>query len=172
LASVIRGGITDKGMPKFEGTLSEDAIFAIAQYIKSLPAVAAPATAAVIRRQLTGPEKEGRAVFFDATRMGSCGVCHEADTWGAPVVEIAQVPADAAALRAFQSSRVRTYSAGAETFAGLPVSDDVVYDLNSPLPVRRRLKAASAPVAWRHDLERYNDAELSAVLRFLRAVRK
>lgn len=171
LAGLIRDGIPGKGMPKFEGTLSEDAIFAITQYIKSLPAVTAASNAAVIRRQLTGPEKEGRAVFFEATRMGSCGACHEADDWGAPVVAIAQGPADAAALQAFRSSRVRMYSAGAETFAGLPVSDGVVYDLSSPLPVRRRLKVTSASAEWRHDLGRYSDAELNAALRFLRAAR-
>ncbi len=172
LANVIRNGVPEKGMPKFAGVLSEDAIFAIAQYIKSLPAVAGPSTAAVVRRQLTGPEKEGRAVFFDATRMGSCGACHEADGWGSPVAEIAQIPSDAAGLRAFRSARVRTYSAGSETFAGLAFSDGVVYDLSSPLPVRRRLKVTSAAAEWQHELGRYSDAELNAALRFLRAVRK
>jgi len=173
LVGVIRNGISGKGMPKFEGALSEDAIYAIAQYIRSLPAAAAAASiAAVSKRQLTEPEKEGRAVFFDATRMGSCGACHEADDWGSPVVVITQVPADAAELRAFRSAKVRTHSAGAETFAGLPVSDGVVYDLSSPLPVRRRLTATSTPGAWQHDLGRYSDAELSASLRFLRAARK
>jgi len=172
LAGVIRSGIPDKGMPKFEGTLNEDAIYAITQYIKSLPAVAGPSTAAVARRPLTAPEKEGRAVFFDATRMGSCGACHEADDWGSPVVKIETVPADPAALRAFRSTRIKTYKSGSESFPGLAVSDGVVYDLSSPLPVRRRLKATSTPAEWRHDLSRYSDTELSAALRFLRAVQK
>jgi len=172
LATVIRGGIPDKGMPKFEGALNEDAIYAITQYIKRLPAVAAPTTAAVVRRTLTAPEREGRGVFFDATRMGSCGACHEADDWGSPVVKIETVPADPAALRALRSTRAKTYKSGSESFPGLAVSDGVVYDLSSPLPVRRRLKATSTPADWRHDLARYSDAELTAALRFLRAVQK
>lgn len=90
----------------------EDAIFAIAQYIRSLPAVATSVTKALVRRTLSEAEKEGRAVFFDATRMGSCGACQEEDDWGSLVAKIETVPADAAALRA---SRVQ---AGANVYGG------------------------------------------------------
>jgi hypothetical protein len=115
--------------------------------------------------------------------FGRCSTCHEVGGVGIAVaVPIAQVPADAAALKALATPQVSTVTVGAESMPALVVSkksDTVIfYDLTSAPPVLRTELAASVQnregSTWRHSavIGAYNDAELSAILAYLRTAVK
>ncbi len=84
---IITWGIPGTGMPEFTTTLKTTELADLVAYVMSLGgASTSPAPAPVVLpRTLTPEAKEGRALFFDATRTGSCGSCHELDGWGDPV---------------------------------------------------------------------------------------
>jgi mono/diheme cytochrome c family protein len=186
LIDVIGNGIPRTAMPGFKKELNDEKIGAIALYVLSLsgPASAASAEPAKpVRRELPPALKAGRALFFDATRMGGCGTCHQADGWGIAIGPgLSQnLPADAAALRAYRAEHVQRAEPQTETpFPALPVSASgaivTVYDLSSPLPVLRTFPAKEIRLtpnaAWNHadTLRAFNDAELNSILSFLRAV--
>ena len=183
LTDVIANGIPKTAMPGFKKELNEAKIGAIALYVLSLtgPAVAEPAK--LERRELPPALKGGRALFFDATRMGGCGACHAADGWGIAIgpALAKNLPADAAALRAYKSARVERAELQKEApFPALPVAATgaivTVYDLSAPLPVLRTFAAGEIRLTpnggWNHagTLRAFSDAELDSILSFLRAV--
>jgi mono/diheme cytochrome c family protein len=183
LTDVIANGIPKTAMPGFKKELNEEKIGAIAMYVLSLtgPAVAEPVK--LERRELPPALKAGRALFFDATRMGGCGACHAADGWGIAIGPglAKNLPADAAALRAYQSAHVQLAEPLKEApFPALPVAAGgavvTVYDLSAPLPVLRTFAAneirLTPSTEWNHAdmLRAFNDAELNAILSFRRAV--
>jgi hypothetical protein len=173
-------------MPGFKKELNDQKIGAIALYVLSLSGPSSAESAELakpVRRELPPPLKAGRGLFFDATRMGGCGTCHQADGWGIVIgPALSQnIPADAGALRAYRPEHVQRAEPQNEArFPALPVTASgsivTVYDLSAPLPVLRTFPAKdirlmpNAP--WNHadTLRAFSDAELNSILSFLRAV--
>jgi hypothetical protein len=131
---------------------------------------------------LSGDAARGRDLFSDSVRsFGRCSTCHEIGGVGIPVATpLTKVPADVAALKALPTTQVSTGSLAGETMPALVVGKKanavVFYDLTTPPPVLRTESPAAVQIrdgsAWRHAsvIGSYNDAELSAVLSYLRAV--
>ncbi len=119
-------------------------------------------------------------MFFDAVRgFGRCSTCHEVNGIGISVTTpIANIPADAAALRALSTPDVRTATLDGEAMPALIVSQGktraLFYDLTSAPPVLRTVDPAALKVAegssWRHVsvIGAYNDSGLTTILAFLR----
>jgi mono/diheme cytochrome c family protein len=173
-------GIPNTSMPGFAALLKSEDIQAVAAYIVSLngggpaagsrPAVAMPADV-----------QRGRALFFDAARVGACGACHEVGGRGVLVSTGLQ---DLAAARLQDLRRVQTHEvvtarpSGESAFPAVVVekaADRIrVYDLSSPLPVLRSFAPAEVVLtpgaSWTHSASAslYTDAELDAISRFLR----
>ena len=142
---VITWGIPGTGMPEFTTRLKTEEIAALVAYAMTLRGAASSAsTPAPVAPPRTPPPdaKAGRALFFDASRMGACGTCHELDGWGVPAgPDIAASPRERLAdLRRVPRSRVRTARpAGGEAgFPALLVENTEarvrVYGITGPLP--------------------------------------
>jgi len=182
---VISWGIPGTGMPEFTSRLKTRELDDLVSYLMTLrgsgaipgPAPAAPA------RVLTEDVKAGRALFFDTTRTGNCGSCHEFDGWGVPVgPDLASLPpARFADLREVAGTHVVTVRpAGSEAPFPALVAERTdtrvrVYDLTGPLPVLRSFPASRIAIesnsAWRHAqaVRAYSPAELEIIARYLRA---
>jgi mono/diheme cytochrome c family protein len=183
LIDVTTNGIPKTAMPGFKKELNEEKIGAIVLYVLSLPGPALAEPAKPERRELPPALQAGRSLFFDATRMGGCGTCHPADGWGSAIGPGfgKNIPADATALRAYQSEHVQRAEPQKEApFPALPVAASgavvTVYDLSPPLPVLRTFAAGEIRLTpnagWNHagTLRAFTDAELNSILSFLRAV--
>jgi mono/diheme cytochrome c family protein len=188
--TTVRGGVPGTAMPAFETTLSRADLNAVVAYVASLNGVTNLITASsggppgppVTR--LTGDAARGRALFSDAVRgFGRCSTCHEVGGIGISVATpIAKVPADAAALKALATPQVSTATLGGESMPALVVSKKanavLFYDLTTPPPVLRNESPTAVQSrdgsAWRHAsvTGAYSDAELTAILTYLRAVVK
>lgn len=177
---VITWGIPGTGMPEFTTRLKSGEIADLVAYIMTLggPA-AAPAPAPVTPpRAMTAEARAGRALFFDAARMGTCGSCHELDGWGVPVgPDLARLRPERfndlreVALR----SLVTVRPAGEASFAAVLVERSEarvrVYDLTAEIPVLRSFAAARVGIEpgadWRH-ARNYTADELQIIARYLR----
>jgi hypothetical protein len=125
-----------------------------------------------------------RRLFTEATRsFGRCSTCHEVGGLGIPVAApIARVPESAAALKALATPNVKTGVTGNESMPALVLSESkqgtLFYDLTSAPPVQRNAVPGSVKFTdgsnWRHSsmIGSYSDAELAAILTYLRAVIK
>jgi len=179
---VISWGIPGTGMPEFTTRLKTEEIADLVAYAMTLRgASSAPAPAAPPRTP-TPDAKAGRALFFDAGRVGSCGSCHELDGWGEPAgPDIAATPSERLAdLRHVPQSRGRTARplGGEAGFPALLVENTTtrirVYDLTAPLPVLRTFApgqvALSPNTSWQHEqaTRAYTDRELDIIDRYLR----
>lgn len=165
---VVLNGMPGTGMPGFAKQLKTDEIEAVMQYVMSLrgEAPVAAAGAGVAKRVVPPEAARGRALFFDAARLGNCGSCHEADGWGVPVAERKK------------EGKVVTVRGEGGDFPALAAEETagwvVVWDLGAKLPVRRRFRAGTVEVekgsAWRHEEATgiYTDAEREQIGRFLR----
>lgn len=186
ISNTVRNGVPRTAMPAFGTTLPRADLTAVVAYVASLNGVTnlvansgSPAASAV---KLTGDAARGRDLFSDAVRgFGRCSTCHEIGGVGIPVATpIAKVPADAAALKALATPQVSTATLGSESMPALMVSkkanEVMFYDLTSAPPVLRTASAAAVQTregsTWRHSsvIGSYSDAELSAVLTYLRVV--
>jgi mono/diheme cytochrome c family protein len=178
-------------MPAFGTTLSRADLTTVVAYVASLNGVTnlvinsgPPGTAPA---KLSGDAARGRDLFSDAVRsFGRCSTCHEIHEVGGigiPVATpIAKVPADAAALKALATPQVSTATLGGESMPALVVSKKasavMFYDLTTPPPVLRTESPTAVQTrdgsTWRHVsvIGAYSDAELSAILVYLRAVVK
>ena len=192
IANTVQGGIPNTAMPAFGMTLSRADLNAVVAYVASLNGVttgvtnpfanSGPPNAAAPK--LAGDAARGRDLFSDSVRsFGRCSTCHEVGGIGIPIATpIAKVPADAAALKALAASQVSTATAGSESMPALVVSKKasavMFYDLTSVPPVLRTESPASVQTregsTWRHSsvIGSYNDAELTAVLAYLRTTIK
>jgi mono/diheme cytochrome c family protein len=190
IGNTVQRGVPGTAMPAFGTTLSRADLTAVVAYVASLNGVVNP----VIRggggppglpvTRLSGDAARGRDLFSDAVRsFGRCSTCHEIGGIGIPVATpIAKVPADTAALKALATPQVSTVTFGGESTPALLVSKKtntvVFYDLMGAPPVLRTESPASVQTrdgsTWRHAsvVGSYNDAELSAILSYLRAVVK
>lgn len=179
--STIARGISGTAMRGFGSALPGADLNAVEVYVESLNGISAAGVAASAPKPLSPEATRGRDLFFDPVRgFGRCATCHEVNGAGIPVANpIATVPSSAAALRALATPRVRSAALGEETMPVLVVSDTkrgtILYDLISAPPVQRSLEPGTAKITegsnWKHAsfIASYNDAELSAILNYLRA---
>jgi mono/diheme cytochrome c family protein len=186
--NTVTRGVAGTAMPAFGATLSRADLTAVVAYVASLNGVtnfvnnSGPLRLAVVK--LSGDAARGRDLFSDAVRsFGRCSTCHEIGGVGIPVATpIAKVPTDAAALKALATPQVSTVILGGESMPALVVSKKasaaLFYDLTTPPPVLRTEAPGSIQTregsTWRHAavIGSYNDAELSAILSYLRTVVK
>lgn len=184
ISQTIRRGIPGTAMPAFADVLPRGELIAVIAYVDSLngitPRNAAPETEP--EKKLPPEAARGRELFFDSLRgFGRCSTCHQVDGFGVPAASpIAQIPAEAGALRQLATPHVETATAGGESFPALVVSQGKnqvkLYDLTSAPPVLRSLATAKVTLRpaseWRHSsvLSSYSDSELQSILAFLRAV--
>lgn len=185
--TVLRG-VPNTAMPAFGAMLSRADVSAVVAYVASLNGVTNPVSTgsggppgspAV---KLSGDAARGRDLFSDAVRgFGRCSTCHQAGGIGIPVATpIAKIPAGAAALKSLATPRVSTAILGGESMPALVIIKKttavIFYDLTAPPPVLRTELPSAVQTrdgsAWRHAsvIGSYNDAELSAILAYLRAV--
>ena len=178
---VTRDGIADTSMPGWGKQLPLEEIEAVVTYVFSLQQTAAEPTGMNLAPDRPWLSHPGRALFFDAARVGACGSCHLFDGWGVAVAPPLKEPfADnVAGLRAFAASTVQTAQpSGEEAFPALPLTGKggpaQVFDLSAKLPVLRtfprdRVKLSTG-TEWRHGdaITIYNDKELAEILTFLR----
>jgi mono/diheme cytochrome c family protein len=180
---VISWGIPGTGMPEFTTRLKTGEIADLVAYAMTLRAAAssAPAPAAPPRTPTPGA-KAGRALFFDAGRMGTCGTCHELDGWGVPAgPDIKEMPRERLAdLRRVPQGRVRTARpAGGESPFPAFLAENTearvrVYDLTGPLPVLRTFPPGrvtlSPNTSWQHEdaTQPYTNSELDIIGQYLR----
>jgi len=172
-------------MASFATTLSRADLIAVVAYVATLNGVADPKTgsddeAAASGPKLTGEAARGARLFTEAVRsFGRCSTCHEVGGFGISVAgPIAQVPASVAALKALATPSVKTGTMDGESMPVLVLSDrkqgTLFYDLTSAPPVQRNAQPGSVTFTdgstWRHSsvIGAYNDAELDAILTYLR----
>jgi len=188
ITNTIMRGLPGTAMPAFGTTLSRADLTAVIAYVASLNGITNPAinlgpgpgTTGPAEPALSAAGERGRALVFDAVRsFGRCSTCHEVNGIGISVATpIANIPADAAALRALATPDLRTATVDGEAMPALIVSQTkaraLFYDLTSVPPVLRTVDPATFKVAegssWRHAsvIGAYNDAELATILAFLR----
>ena len=109
LTNTISNGVPNRGMPAFRGQLPADDLDALIGYVMSLRG---SSTAAANDAPPIGTQSPGKALFFDAVRMGGCSRCHELDKRGSRVAsEVKNIPAD---LRSVDTSRTVTVVAPGE----------------------------------------------------------
>jgi mono/diheme cytochrome c family protein len=181
--NVVTRGIPGTGMASFAATLSRADLIAVVAYVATLNGIANPDVAAPTPSgpTLSGEAARGARLFTEAVRgFGRCSTCHEVGGFGISVAApIAQVPASVAALKALATPNVKTATLGAESMPVLVLSDGkqgaLFYDLTSAPPVERNAEPRSVKFAdgsnWRHSsvIGAYDDAELAAILAYLRA---
>ncbi|MGP0074950.1 MAG: c-type cytochrome [Bryobacteraceae bacterium] len=186
---VVARGVPGTGMPSFAAVLSKADLTAVVAYVATLNGVAdpgpgssdAPSTASS-GPALTGEAARGARLFTEAVRgFGRCSTCHEVGGLGISVAgPIAKVPVSVAALKALATPNVKMGVLDGESMPVLVLSDakqsTLFYDLTSVPPVERSAQPGSVKFtdgsAWRHSsvIAAYNDAELDAILAYLRAV--
>jgi mono/diheme cytochrome c family protein len=191
LIGIISAG-KQSGMPAFGQKLSTAEIESVAQYIRSLPAPTAPAAtgaasspaaakAPAALQSLSPVHEKGRALFFDAVRMGGCGSCHELENRGSPVGPDLRTVPPGRDLRAGSHGRVVTANAeGEEPFPAIPADRTPqrvrLYDLSSPLPVLRTFQADRVRLTpgskWSHTsaVRNYSDRDLEMIASYLSAL--
>ena len=177
-------GVPDTAMRAFGTSLERRDPTAVIAYVASLNGLAAPGAGTSGERrtaELSPEAARGRDLFFDATRsFARCSTCHEVGGMGIPVATpIASIPVNVSALRSLATPGVRTAVIDGDSMPVLVVSAakrrTIVYDLTSAPPVLRtedpaRVKLSSGS-AWQHSalMGSYSDAELSAILAYLKA---
>ena len=180
VAQVTRKGIPETAMPGWEKQLPVEELEAVVSFVVSLQGVSEEEAEELDpnRPWLNHP---GRALFFDAARVGACGSCHMFDGWGVPVTPEIQdpIPASVGDLRELAAAKVQTaHPMGEEPFPALPieVSEEAVrlYDFSAKLPVLRSFAPGQVKLSdgatWKHSeaLTIYTTQELTGILDFLR----
>jgi len=185
--NVVRRGVQGTGMTSFTAVISKPDLAAVVAYVATLNGVVDPdtgpddeAAAARSATGLTGEAARGARLFTEAVRgFGRCSTCHEAGGFGISVAApIAQVPVSVTALKALATPNVKTGTLDGESMPVLVLSDGkqgtLFYDLTSVPPVQRNAQPGSVKftesTTWRHAsvIGAYNDAELEAILAYLR----
>lgn len=178
--TTITRGIPGTAMPAFGTTLSRGDLNAVAAYVATLNGTSG-STTRTPAKVLSPDAARGRELFFEAARsFGRCATCHEVNGMGIPVATpIGVVPATVASLRTLATPHVRTAVVEGETIPALVVGEGkrgtILYDLTSSPPVQRSLEPGTVKLtdgsSWKHAsaITSYNDAELSAILAYLRA---
>jgi len=189
--NVVARGIADTGMQSFAARLSRPDLVAVVAYVAALNGVsnpnigsANPDIGSAAGPALTGEAARGAQLFTEAARsFGRCSTCHEVGGFGIPVAApIAKVPESAAALKTLATPNVKTAATAGESMPALVLSEGrqstLFYDLTSSPPVQRTADPGSVKFTdggnWRHSsvTGAYSDAELAAILTYLRAAIK
>jgi len=188
IRNTITNGISGTSMPSFAQSLSRTDLAAVIGFVAGLNGITAPAVstgpAAPVAPKLTAQAARGQALFIDAVKsFGRCSTCHQAGGFGIPVAApIQNVPASAAALKTLKTPRVVTATVGGETMPALVVAKKAgsvaFYDLTIPPPVLRTVAPADFTSrdesTWSHStvIGAYSDADLTAILAYLRVAAK
>ena len=184
---VVMRGIPGTGMGSFADVLSKADLTAVVAYVAALNGVANPGASDASGTEPSGPvltaeAARGARLFTEAVRgFGRCSTCHEVGGAGISVAgPIAKVPASVSALKTLATPNVKTGVLDGESMPVLVLSDrkqsTLFYDLTSVPPVERSAQPGTVKFtdgsAWRHSsvIAAYNDAELDAILAYLRAV--
>lgn len=182
LFNIVQRGKPGTGMPAFSQKLKTEDIQAVSAYVLSLSssAEAGAATEKPAVREMPPSAAKGRALFFDAVRMGGCGKCHELEDRGSPVATdlAALAPEHFRNLRDPASKSVVTASpSGEDAFPALVAEQTPerirVYDLSSALPVLRTIRASDVRITpgskWSHAtaVETYSETDLAAISSYL-----
>ena len=184
IAGSVMRGVPGSGMPAFGMTLSKDDLTAVIAYVGSLNGISVAdtaETAASSEPALKGEAARGAKLFTEATRgFGRCSTCHQVGRFGISVASpIGQVPTSVAALKTLATPNVKTAMLDGESMPALVLRDSkqgtLFYDLTSVPPVERNVPSGAVKFAdgssWRHStvIGLYSDAELEAILAYLRA---
>jgi mono/diheme cytochrome c family protein len=194
IAGTLARGIPGTAMASFAVTLSRADFTAVVAYLATLNGIANPSLAVsgsappAPAPTLTPEAARGRSLFSDAVRgFGRCSTCHEVNGIGISVATpISEIPDNPAALRSLSTPQVSTATANSESMPALVVGNTrravIFYDLTTVPPVLRTMdpavvkiaEGASLGTSWRHAsvIASYNDAELAAILEYLRAIGK
>jgi mono/diheme cytochrome c family protein len=185
IANTVTRGLPGTSMPALGTSLSRADLVAVVAYVATLNGIANPNTglgppSAPAAHALSGEAARGRDLFSDSVRgFGTCSTCHEVNGIGTSVtMSIAKIPTDAAALRALATPGLYTVTLDGESMPALVLSKGsrsvVFYDLTMPPPVLHTVEPAAVTIAegsgWKHVslMGSYNDAELGAILTYLR----
>ncbi len=184
---VVTSGVPGTGMSSFSATLSKADLAAVVAYVATLNGISNPDLGEAVVSSapaLTGEAARGAKLFNEATRsFGRCSTCHQVGRFGISVAaSIANVPASVAALKSLATPDVKTGVLDGESMPVLLLRDTkqgtLFYDLTSVPPVERNTEPGAVKLtdgsAWRHAsvISGYNDAELDAILAYLRATTK
>jgi mono/diheme cytochrome c family protein len=182
VASVILSGKPGGAMPGFSRQLKSEDIEAVTEYVLTLtgPAGTAAASTKPSGKELPPASEKGRALFFDAVRMGGCGTCHEMDGRGSPVGPNlrASAPEQLRNLRSVAQTRVVTaHPEDEDAFPAMVAEQTLehirVYDLSSPLPVLRTFQPERVRItpgsAWSHAsaAQSYSEGDLETLASYL-----
>jgi mono/diheme cytochrome c family protein len=182
IAATVTGGVPGTAMRAFGSSLDRGDLTAVVAYVAALNGIGNGTAAAPAVSTLSPEAARGHDLFFEATRsFARCSTCHEVGGVGIPVATpIAAVPADVRALRNLATPEVRNAVVGGESMPALVVGEGkrrtMFYDLTSAPPVLRTQEPGTVkftgPGAWKHAtaLGSYSDAELTAILAYLKAV--
>ncbi|MBS1829817.1 MAG: cytochrome c [Acidobacteria bacterium] len=179
---VIRDGVPGTAMPGFKSMRSPDLIAVIAYVMKisgggTVSAVPAHVPAPVAPK-FSGPAeaRQGKDLFFDATRGARCGTCHALEDWGVAVGPNI-TGRSTAGLRQRISANVKQAIAGTLRFPALVLdrkgASISLFDLSDAPPVLRTFLPAEVRLensaGWTHATvtRSYSDSELSSIDAYL-----
>jgi cytochrome c553 len=178
LSDTVSRGIANKGMPAFGAQLQADDISAVVSYLMTLRG-SGPATGSQTAsvRSMPADSQPGKALFFDAVRMGGCGRCHELEKRGSKVAPDLKFTANLD-LHSIEARHVMTAQpVGESSFPALIVERSEkrvrLFDLSSPLPVLRTFTPDAVQLkdgsTWKHGdaVSDYSDAELQEIAKYL-----
>jgi mono/diheme cytochrome c family protein len=181
IVNTVTTGIPNTGMPGFGRRLPSADISAVASYIMSLGPKDGAGGTLKASPPVPAAVAHGRTLFFDATRTGNCGACHEVGGWGGSVSLALQDlrRARLGDLRSPETPEVFTAKpTGEDPFPAVVVEKTAarvrVYDLSSRIPVLRSFAAAdvtlTSSTSWRHadSAALYSGAELEEIGRYLK----
>jgi mono/diheme cytochrome c family protein len=185
ISGVVTRGVPGTGMASFSATLSKADLAEVVAYVAALNGVSSRdvGEAAASKPALTGEAAHGARLFTEATRsFGRCSTCHQAGGFGISVAApFTHIPESVAALKALTTPNVKTGTMDGESMPVLVLSDGkqgtLFYDLTSVPPVERNAEPGTVKITdgskWKHAsvIEGYSDAELDAILAYLRAAR-
>jgi mono/diheme cytochrome c family protein len=178
----VANGVPGTGMTAYGKTIPQGDLTAVIAYVGSLNGIAPRGASASPSKTFTGEAERGRVLFSEATRgFGRCSTCHQANGTGIAVAPpFARIPASVMELKSLATPAVMTARASGDSMPALMVArrarEVVFYDLTSAPPVLRTLAPEEVQVTegspWRHGgaLASYSDADLGAVLSFLRGL--
>ncbi len=180
ITKTVMYGIPGTAMVAWGQAIPKDDSAAVIEYVKSLNGIVSAGTATP-RPALSATAQHGRDLFFDSGgELSGCSNCHQVNNAGIPVAPpLINIPSDVAGLRSLSTPKVVNATLDGRTFPALVVSQTreqtKLYDVTTVPPVL----VGGAPTAvkvgdrasWQHSsvLGAYSDADLSAILEFLRA---
>jgi mono/diheme cytochrome c family protein len=176
-------GVPNTAMAGWGQRIPKDDSAAVIEYVKSLNGIVAVGTTAA-RPVLSATAERGRALFIDSGgELTHCSNCHQINNSGIAVTPpIVNIPADVAGLRSLSTPKVVNASFDGRTFPALVVSQvrdqTKFYDMTAVPPVLMGVAPAAitfgAPASWQHSsvLSTYSDADLAAILEYVRAMQQ